>query len=432
MLSDAIKQRKAPVFLSADDRSELTRLYATHHDLSTTQIAQRFNVSRATVHIIARREGVALRRKGDTLRRLSDADAQALLTMYVDQGMSPQAIARALGRCETTVYRRLRSSLGPDGLRERPPAPRGHRCFTSRSDLFADPLTEEELWLFGLLLADGSTDGRYTVDLRLTWSDRAAVESARTIAGSTAPITREIPRSPSPSGNFGQPLACWRLHSADTVERLVELGMVQRKSLRDDVHVPKRVAAAPAFWRGLIDGDGTVTWHRKRRPDGTVRSTPWLQLLGGKQLLEQWAVFVTGAIAGPRPRVRPKPEGRILHQSVLSGSRAWHMLDVLYSGGGPALARKLAMARTILSYEPPIPKPLDREDAKRALRALDGRMLSELPVRYTCGLSGLRLGPLVQKARAGQRPDLHELFDAYDPDWRKRSSRSSTARRGIA
>jgi hypothetical protein len=57
-------------------------------------------------------------------------------------------------------------------------------------------------------------------------------------------------------------------------------------------------------------------------------------------------------------------------------------------------------------------------DVKNALQTLAGRRLVGLPVRYVCPETGVRLGKLVHKARTGQRPDLHPLLAAYDPDWR--------------
>jgi hypothetical protein len=194
--------------------------------------------------------------------------------------------------------------------------------------------------------------------------------------------------------------------------------MRRAKSYRADVTVPARIASSPSFWRGLIDGDGTICWNRKRTKDGHIRRRGVLQVLGCEPLLRQWTRFVVETLGGPARRVRRKPETKVLHVSVLTGSRAWHMLKLLYGSGGPALARKRAAALAILAEEPPTPKPVPRPEVENALRTLAGRGLAGLPVRYVCPETGVRLGKLVHKARGGQRPDLQPLFTAYDPDWR--------------
>jgi hypothetical protein len=286
------------------------------------------------------------------------------------------------------------------------------------SDLFAEPLSDEEMWPLGLLLADGTTDGRWTVVLRLAITDRDAVETARRIAGSDAPITITRNSGRSPSGGPRQELARWAINSCDVVSRLVILGMRPAKSFRSDIRVPARVAASASFWRGLIDGDGTICWSRKRTSDGRVGRQAFLHVLAGEPLLRQWTGFVVETIGGTPPSVRPKPGTAGLHVSALTGSRAWSMLNRLYGSGGPALARKRVAAEAILAQECPTPKAVPEAEVAKALRALARGRLVGLPVRYVCPETGVRLGKLVHKAKRGQRPDLHPLFAAYDPEWR--------------
>jgi hypothetical protein len=81
------------------------------------------------------------------------------------------------------------------------------------------------------------------------------------------------------------------------------------------------------------------------------------------------------------------------------------------------LARKRAAAEAILYQESPTPKAIPVAEVDKALRALVCGRLVGLPVRYVCSETGVRLGKLVHKAKRGQRPDLHPLFAAYDPEW---------------
>jgi hypothetical protein len=345
-------------------------------------------------------------------------EVDRILELYRDHSIRIHEVAQLVGRSRGTIHRLVKRVLPPAKWRGIGRYPDHRRRYAYRADLFADPLSEEEMWLLGLLLADGSTDGVWRVVLRLAASDRDAVETARRIAASEAPITVGRNSGKNPSGGVCQELAGWALDSSEVVARLARLGMRRRKSYRTDITVPVGVASSPSFWRGLIDGDGTICWNRKRANDGGIRRRGVLQVLGGEPLLRQWSRFVVETIGGPAPRVRPKPGTNVLHVSVLSGSRAWHMLNLLYGSGGPALARKRAMAHAILAEEPPTPKPVPQAEVENALRALAGRGLAGLPLRYVCPETGVRVGKLVHKARRGQRPDLCPLFAAHDPDWR--------------
>jgi hypothetical protein len=135
-------------------------------------------------------------------------------------------------------------------------------------------------------------------------------------------------------------------------------------------------------------------------------------------LLKQWAAFVVTSIGGASPRVRKARSGKLLHKSVLTGSRAWDMLQLLYGQGGPALNRKRRKALAVLSAPRPVPKPIAIERVALAVRRLDNLQLHEVPKGYVCRVTDVRLGALLRRVREGRRADLHELFDATDREWR--------------
>jgi hypothetical protein len=409
------RSRKPRVDLASEEAAALARLYRDRPDLTTAQLARRFGVARCSVATIVARQGVPLR-AGRPPMPLEEANR--ILELYRDGSLRVDEIARLVGRGRTTIYRLIKQANGAINMRGAGRYPNHRRRYTHRPDLFADPLSDEEMWLLGLLLADGTTDGRWIVVLRLAITDRDAVETARRIAASDAPITITRNSGRSPSGGPRQDLARWAINSSDVVSRLVALGMRPAKSFRSDIRVSAHVAANASFWRGLIDGDGTICRSRKRTSDGRIRRQASLHVLAGEPLLRQWSGFVVETIGGPAPSVRPKPGTNGLHVSALSGSRAWRVLDRLYGSGGPALARKRAAANAILAQEPPTPRAIAEAEVDKALRALVCGRLVDLPVRYVCPETGVRLGKLVHKAKRGQRPDLHPLFAAYDPDWR--------------
>ena len=89
--------------------------------------------------------------------------------------MRVDEIARRVGRDPSTIHRMVRRLLPKSDMRGRRRFPDQPRRYAYRPDLFADPLSDDELWLFGLLLADGTTDGQYRMNLRLAVRDRDAL-----------------------------------------------------------------------------------------------------------------------------------------------------------------------------------------------------------------------------------------------------------------
>jgi transposase len=357
------------------------------------------------------------RRRRPRRRPIDEAQRERVVELYRGGTYSERGIAEVVGCSNTTVHGVLRDLLSLEERRsiiER--AAWVRRRYRYRRDLFVEPVSDDELWLFGLLMADGTTDGRHVVRLELSVGDRDAVESARRVAGSNAPITVRKKSRVNATGIRGGALASWAIHSREIVSRVTALGMMRAKSHREGVHVPETIAQSPSFWRGVIDGDGAVGWHRP----GGGRPYARLQVLGGRALLEQWAAFVVANIGEPWPTVGPAPSGKLLHVSVLSASRAWRTLRIIYGQGGPALERKRKAALEILASPQPVPrpKPVAVEVAALALAKLRNVPLNEVPRAYVCPRTGVRLGQLLSGARRGYRPDLHELFERHDPEWR--------------
>jgi plasmid maintenance system antidote protein VapI len=275
------RPRKPRVDLTPEQAAALARLYHYRPDLTTAQLARRFGIARGSVAAIVARQGIALRAGRAPI---PPEEVGHIVELYRDHSLRVHEIAQLVGRNRMTIHRLVKRVLPPGEWRGSGRYPNHRRRYRYRPDLFADPLPEEEMWLLGLLMADGSTDGVWRVVLRLAVSDRDAIEAARRIAGSEAPIT--VGRSSaSPSGGGAcQDLAGWALDSTEVVARLTRLGMRRAKSHRSDVTVPASVAASPAFWRGLIDGDGTICWNRSRSGDRQGRRQAWLQVLGGEAL----------------------------------------------------------------------------------------------------------------------------------------------------
>jgi transposase len=411
----SVPGRKPHKRLSRAEQAALAERYAKHPETTVSELAREFNIGRTTVAVIVRRQGGELRRDQRRKNALQQQDRERIAELYRGGRHSAREIAVTVGCHQRAVRRVLEDMLAPKERRsiiERRTWAR--RKYHYRRHLFVEPLSDAELWLFGLLMADGNVSHGRRVSLRLSVRDRDAVESARQVAGSNAPIVVVERREVNPMGIRGGRAVLWTLHSREIVSRLIAMGMVRAKSYRDDVRVKGAVAQSPSFWRGVIDGDGSIGWSRSRG-----RANAYLQVLGGRRLLDQWAMFVVDGIGDPKPRVRPRRDTKRLYQSALGWSRAWRMVEILYGHGGPALERKRNAALEILASPPPVPQVIGVEVIKLAIAELRKRPLHEVPQRYVCPRTGVQLGQLLHRARGGSRPDLHELFAGHDPQWRR-------------
>jgi hypothetical protein len=184
-------------------------------------------------------------------------------------GTPVREIAETIGYQATSVARIVTRAIpGDERRRLLDQRRRASRKYSLRSDLFQHPLDNDELWLLGLLMADGNVyqqKGRLSIGLAITDSD--AVTLAARVAGSNAPLTVRKPKQGQGYGAHRQPQVCWSLHSQDVVSRAMGLGLVPRKSWREDVQVPETIAASPAFWRG-------IRWRRECLLGATAKRIP--------------------------------------------------------------------------------------------------------------------------------------------------------------
>jgi hypothetical protein len=111
--------------------------------------------------------------------------------------------------------------------------------------------------------------------------------------------------------------------------------------------VRDELAASRDFWRGVIDGDGSVKVVGPRR-------MPQLQLVGSPTVVSQFATFLgTVSADGYVPHSFAHSQSQVVRLISISGRRAKDAIEALY-GSDPAvaLARKLAVARAACTWEP--------------------------------------------------------------------------------
>jgi hypothetical protein len=198
-----------------------------------------------------------------------------------------------------------------------------------------DNLDDEDVayWI-GLLLADGGIV-RNSVVLSLSYPDMDHVLTFRAFLRSTHAILYKTQPN-------GRPLARFTGVSAPLIERLNTLGVTPRKSLT--ATAPPQLVHNRHFWRGVIDGDGSIYLNRQQS-----RAYPNLGLTGSKPLLHQYATFVRRVC----PTWKGEPHQRSyssVYDIRLGGTSATVVLKCLYTECNTALERKHRLAMSMLDY----------------------------------------------------------------------------------
>jgi hypothetical protein len=286
-------------------------------------IMTRHDVSKNAVSQIALKAGLRRRqRKG----LLTDAQVNEVITRY-KAGEGALGIANSLGVSAALIW----STLWRAGVTARTPL-ECHARLPMRHDAL-DKLTPDAAYWCGFLFTDGTvvrTHGQSpTVAIVLKKSDRGHLVKFRDFLGSAHAIT---PIKPAVvTMNRGQGTGAWRfsVRSQRLAERLESLG-------RYGPAVDPELAASRDFWRGCIDGDGTV---------GISCGIPQVKLVGSKWLLSAFVDFL-GPISSRRPlNVRPVRNIYVVSTSYMTAEK---VVRRLYAGAGTVLDRKAAAAAALL------------------------------------------------------------------------------------
>lgn len=239
-------------------------------------------------------------------------------------GESTVKISRSMGLSRSCVL----TQLGKAGVARRRTVD-VRRNPDIRHDAFAIYSPDMAYWA-GFLMADGNVCNT-KVTLGLAEIDWGHIEKFRAFVGSPKPIRRIVPKGRFASSVSGQ----FTLNSIQMVADLAALGIVPRKSYCAEA--PDSLAYDADFWRGMVDGDGSISV----RKDGLVR----LSLVGTKRIVEQFLMFIqqrSDTVAAVRQ------EARASWAVAVSGVKGAPVLRALYDNDRVALDRKKQKALSAL------------------------------------------------------------------------------------
>lgn len=197
-------------------------------------------------------------------------------------------------------------------------------------DAFSVLTPESSYWL-GFLMADGSVDGKARMQIKLQVGDIDHLEKLRLFLDASN-LVKVYPAYP----------AChFVVSSKKLLQDLAQFGVVHRKSQKA-IKAHADLANNRDFWRGMIDGDGSVLVDKKGRP--------LIILVGCRSLMEAFAKFARQhCLVGRRGQGCVCAHGTVWSYSV-GGVSAIEVIRHLYSDSVVALDRKKATAEEILSH----------------------------------------------------------------------------------
>lgn len=212
--------------------------------------------------------------------------------------------------------------------------------------------TPDKAYWLGFIATDGMVTGFKSGSLRLVIKlarkDRAHLEILHRALQAKRDIrdTEEWSKPPGTDERKKRPASVLDVCSPQIVNALVSHGITARKT--DELQPWDGPAdLMPHYWRGVIDGDGTI---------GTYDGEAKLGLCGSRPLVEAflaWARGITGTTASPR---QGKAGNRRYWLLALGGNnRLPPLLAALYDDAPVALARKKAEADHIVHGKPLMP-----------------------------------------------------------------------------
>ena len=246
-------------------------------------------------------------------------------------GKSLSQLEKEQHLCRHTLAARLKAQ----GIPIRSPA--SYRASSINHHAF-DKVTEESAYWVGFLMADGciyehsETNLTPRVSLHLARKDRDTIERFREFLSSEHRI-----RTNTISFDSGD-LSYDKLDfgSQHIVDRLAYFGVVPHKTKRAKV---LHLENSRHFWRGVIDGDGCLTWSAK---------FPSFQLVGSQPLMQQFCDYIAEHLnIHTVPR---KYKGKNVWTVSLYCRKASKMARHFYTNQAVSLERKLARAKLFITF----------------------------------------------------------------------------------
>jgi len=273
-----------------------------------------------TVSAIIKRNGGDLVRRGE----ITDATRACIPVMY-EQGMDAPAIGRTLNCHSSSVYNVLRNA-GMD---------RRERLAGDNLTYFDYINTPDKAYWLGFIGADGCVTGLDSGNPRLVIKLARKDREHLTILHRALQARRPIRDFEEMSKGRKRPYSALTIYSGHVTEALGRHGVTPRKTNTLDPWAGP-ATLMPHYWRGLIDGDGSITISSKG---------VWISFVGSEAVVRGFLAWAH-EVCGTRATSRQGHQGNKRYWVTQVGGtrRVLELLAVLYDDAPTALTRKKALA----------------------------------------------------------------------------------------
>lgn len=268
--------------------------------------------------------------------RIPREEEDEIVRLYTECGLSSHVIATQIERANWTVLDVLRRR----GVEKRSPSRK--RGYEVRDDFFREIDTDDKAYWLGFLAADGcvyQNAGQYRneVCVGLSRVDRLHLDKLREAVG--GPAVREF------TDKDGCEKSELRWSSPAMVADLAKQGVSPRKSLTMEPWAgPPEML--PAFYRGLIDGDGWWT----HKPRDRKRADYQTGLVATRPVATAFRKFVRDRTGAKPSAFHSHPQSPVMwyvRYGRLTAIQA--IARLLYDGASVWLDRKREKAERILA-----------------------------------------------------------------------------------
>lgn len=318
--------------LSDKQEIEITRRYSAGEN--TTTLAREFNVMPNTIGRIVCRQGGKVRSAKESLKYFDAEEEKKIVDLYIEKHKSSDEIAKLYNVTAVPIlailHRHKVNIRNPQAARRKTPL--NQSAF--------EKITPDSSYWIGFFMADGMVSGR-VVAVTLSSVDIFHVVKFRKFIKSGHRVYETKIHKIGKTDYMSKGEFTLSVSSQQMVNDLARFGVVQGKTKRATV---KQLEFDPHFWRGVIDGDGSIEMSGSK-----THRFPSLQLVGSETLLSQFMDFVRKIYPTTKVKVYPQ---RNIFRVALGGKPAVAVINALY--GDPnvtALDRKMEKAQEILHPE---------------------------------------------------------------------------------
>jgi hypothetical protein len=320
------------VRIPSELEAAICQAYMADPNRSAREVGRMFGVTGACVRNALRRSGIPQR---EWIGKQLDQDT---LRSRYEAGVPLRAMAEEFG----VAAERIREILVTFGVRLRTPREARRTC-SLREDAF-DTIDEDAAYWIGYLMADGcvseAKEGYYGHSARISISIKEADENHLRqfleFVGSNRKLTRYTRGYTGRNKEFVQLKV--DVSSDRLAVQLARYGVVPQKTHAAEVRF---LEMNRDFWRGVIDGDGCI--HIRKN------GAPMLLITGSHRLVCQFREFVLVHAPDCGHSVRHDPRhAESISTFYVCRRDAARVLDVLYRDCKTALARKKALADSVI------------------------------------------------------------------------------------